>query len=135
MTSGWHSDEHLILFEDPSEAIEMAQRYEIQERLPGYTLIGLRGWDDFILLSSEGQFHLAPTVPLHADKLSAWTMPDDFSSLEADPATESKIKWYITPLVFGGSPVDESNIAWVTPDQHVDLVRWWNNKYDEVKGL
>lgn len=44
MIFGWYSDEHLILFGDLSEAMEMAQRYGIQERLPGFqSLWHMRG--------------------------------------------------------------------------------------------
>ena len=44
MIFGWYSDEHLILFGYLSEAMEMAQRYGIQERLPGFqSLWHMRG--------------------------------------------------------------------------------------------
>lgn len=134
MVTGWHGDEHLILFEEPLEAIEMTRRYGVDDRIPEHTLIGLRGWDDFILMSPDQRQKIAPTVPLTVDGMAEWEIPNDLSSLEPDPKTAGKIKWYVTPLVFGGSPTDEANITWVTIDQHVDLVRWWNNKYDEIRS-
>jgi hypothetical protein len=134
MITGWYGDEHLFLFEDQSEAIEMTRRYGVHDRIPAHTLIGLRGWDDFILMSSDQRPKIVPTVPLTADELADWQMPNDLSALEPDPKTDGKIKWYVTPLIFGGSPTDVENTAWVTIDQHVDLVRWWNTKYDEIRS-
>ena len=134
MITGWHGDEHLIVFEEPLEAIDMTRRYGIDERIPAHTLIGLRGWDDFILMSPDRGQKIVPTVPLIVNELTEWRLPNDLSALESDPMTHGKIKWYVTPLVFGGSPTDEENIAWVTIDQHVELVRWWNSKYDDIRN-
>jgi hypothetical protein len=134
MITGWQSDDYLILFEEQAEAIELTQRYGIHDRIPGHTLIGLRGWGNFILMSPDGHQKTVPTVPLTADELEDWPMPIDLSAIEHDSRVDGKIKWYVTPLIFGGSPTDKQNITWVTVDQHVDLVRWWNSKYDEIRN-
>jgi hypothetical protein len=44
---GWLEDEYLILFEE-SEAVAIADGYGVPVALPGFELIGLRGWDDFL---------------------------------------------------------------------------------------
>ena len=133
MITGWYSDDYLILFEEQSEAIEMTRRYGLSSRIPEHTLIGLRGWSDFILMSSGRQLKIVPSVPLITDELEDWPVQIDLSALEPDPRFGDKIKWHVTPLIFGGSPTDEQNISWLTLDQHVDLVRWWNRKYDEIR--
>ena len=133
MITGWHGDEYLILFEEQLEAIQMTGRYGIQDRIPSHTLIGLRDWDDFILMSSEQRVKITPTVPLDSNSLEDWDLPD-WSQLQADPKIEDKIKWHVTPIVLGGSPSDEENLTWVSLDQHVDLVRWWNDKYDDIRN-
>jgi len=134
MITGWQSDDYLILFEDQVEAIEMTQRYGIIDRIPGHTLIGLRNSGEFILVSSDGRQKTVPTVPLTAEGLEDSSTPIDLASIDSGPPWDGKIRWFVTPWVFGGSPTDEQNIAWVTLDQHVDLVRWWNSKYEEIKN-
>ena len=134
MITGWHSDDHLILFEDQIEAMEMTQRYGIIDRIPGHTLIGLRNSGEFILISSDGHQKTVPTVPLTAEGLEDWLTPIDFAAINFNTPWDGKIRWFVTPWIFGGSPTDEQNIAWVTMDQHVDLVKFWNGKYDEIKS-
>ena len=48
--------------------------------------------------------------------------------------TSGRIKWYVKPLVFGGDPELGDNVIWVTQEDHVSLVRWWNRLYATVKG-
>jgi hypothetical protein len=43
------------------------------------------------------------------------------------------MKWYIQPLFFGGDPLSEENVTWVSHTEHAELVRWWNNVYFSVK--
>lgn len=133
MITGWHRDDYLILFEEQPEAFELTQRYGISERMPGHTLIGLRSWSDFILLTPERLMKIVPTVPLIADELEDWPVQIDFSTIESDPRFDGRIKWHVTPLIFGGSPTDEQIITWLPLDHHVDLVRSWNSKYDEIR--
>lgn len=54
------------------------------------------------------------------------------SDLLPDRELTGKVKWYVSPLCFGGSPTDESNIIWVDLEKHCELVRWWNAKYEEL---
>jgi hypothetical protein len=61
MTEGWFKDDYLILFVD-SEIPAASQRYAISERLPDYQVVGLCGWDDFIVRDAKGQTYSVPTV-------------------------------------------------------------------------
>src|SRR5690242_17092650 len=74
MIEGWYNDDHLILF-DGAEVPTASDRYAISELLPGYRVIGLRGWDDFILQDLTGRTYRVPTVPAIARYLSPYDLP------------------------------------------------------------
>ncbi len=130
MTEGWYGDDYLVLFEQKAPSLERA--YGLSEALPGYHLVGLRGWDDFIVEDSRGARFTVPTVPLLSRHLRPF--PTSILQLKAasDEAVAGRIRWYITPVVFGGDPKHGDNVKWVTLDEHVQLVKWWNGKYREV---
>lgn len=133
MITGWQDDDYLILFEEQADAIEMTSRYGILTRLPGHTLIGLCGWDDFILMTDDGAFATVPTIPLIPEEIQPRKTPIDLSRITSDERFGDKVKWYVQPIIFGGSPTESQNMIWVSIDEHIQLVRWWNDKYDEVK--
>jgi hypothetical protein len=64
MIQGWHNEDYLILFEEQLESISMTARYGAKTFLPGYTLDGLKGWDDFIVHDTAHNFYTVPTVPV-----------------------------------------------------------------------
>jgi hypothetical protein len=127
MDEGWLDDDYLILF-SAAESEEASKRYGIVLSLPGYVILGLRGWDDFIVRDPAGNIYCVPTVPLDKQYLKDFRLPQP-AALEADSRFEGKIKWYITPLIFGGDPEDKTNLTWVTHEQHAQLVVWWNNYF------
>jgi hypothetical protein len=130
---GWHGSDHLILF-DEAEIAPASDRYAVSQFLPGYKVIGLRGWDDFILQDSSGATFCAPTVPAIADHVSAYTLPARGTTLSRDDRFQGKIKWYVKPVVFGGDPQSQENIIWVSHDQHAQLVIYWNGLYRSLKS-
>lgn len=134
MIQGWHHNEYLILFEEQLEAIAMTARYDAKSYLPGYTIDGLKGWDDFIVHDAANRFYTVPTVPLAAQHLRPFNFDIDLSALQPDNRVADRIKWYIQPLVFGGDSQSEQNITWLTLEQHADIVKWWNAKYRELRG-
>ena len=125
MTEGWYDDEHLILFEG-AEVDSASKRYAISRFLPGYQVIGLRGFDYFILRDSVGRIYSVASVPIIATHVSPYSLPPAGSSLTPDDRFTGKIKWFVTPTVFGGDPRLGENVIWVTHEQHAQLVRWWN---------
>ncbi len=132
MTEGWCGDDYLVLFEEQARSLE--QTYGIADALPGYRLVGLRGWDDFIVEDPTGARFTVPTVPLLARYLKPFTISETKSKLAPDERAKGRIKWYITPIVFGGDPKLGDNVTWVTLDEHTQLVTWWNKKHREVSG-
>ena len=47
MVEGWRGDEYFVLFE--AQGLSLQGAYGLTEGLRGYRLLGLRGWDDFIV--------------------------------------------------------------------------------------
>ena len=133
MNEGWYGDDHLILF-DEAEIASASDRYAISQFLPGYKVIGLRGWDDFILQDSSGGTYCAPTFPAVADHVSAYALPSSGTTLSSDDRFQGKIKWYVKPIVFGGDPQSQENIIWVSHEQHAQLVKYWNGLYRSMKS-
>jgi hypothetical protein len=133
MLEGWHGDDYLILF-DESEISLATDRYAILQSLPGFKLLGLRSWDDFIVENTTGQTYSVPTVPLDSELLSPFSGPQEKTILSADKRFTGKIKWYVKPIVFGGNPEIGENVAWVSHEEHAKLVKWWNDKYRSLKN-
>jgi hypothetical protein len=68
MEEGWYNDDYLILF-DPAEVPWASDRYGVASALPGFQVIGLRGWDDFLVRDAGGHVFTIPSVPLDAKYL------------------------------------------------------------------
>lgn len=132
MTEGWQKEDYLILF-DERESADLSLRYELNKYLVGYEIVGLKGWDDFIIEGVGGRLFTIPTVPLAPDHLSPLGFAIDHGHLRQDNRVRGRIKWYTTPLIFGGDPTADANMAWVDLEQHIQLVNWWNRLYQTVK--
>ncbi len=132
MTEGWYNDDYLVLFDGEEEAERMTEGYGLRELLPGYTAVGLKGWDDLIVRDQEKRHFTIPTVPLDPSYLQAVKLPDDQSAIRPDARFEKKVKWYITPIVFGGDPKVGKNLAWISYEQHFEAVRYWNKRYRDL---
>jgi hypothetical protein len=128
MKEGWVGDIYLILF-DEAEVANLSELYGFSEILPGYHLLGLRGWDDFIIQNSEGTVCFIPTVPLDPKYLTPAATPVQRDNLQPDARFRGKIKWYLKPIVFGGDHGLAENLTWISLEEHARLVRWWNNLY------
>ena len=128
MREGWRKDDYLILFEE-SEIDAANVRYAISQFLPGYEIVGLWFWDDFVVRDSSGRTYTVPTVAPLSRYLEPFAPPQSNEPLETDVRFEGKVKWYVKPVMFSGSPTDEANVTWVDHATHAELVRWWNNVY------
>ena len=76
MIEGWNGADYLILF-DEGEISPVSDRYAISCSLPGFQVIGLRGWDDFIVRDSAGHIYCVPTVPAIPAVPLALRSPED----------------------------------------------------------
>jgi hypothetical protein len=132
MREGWHNDDYLILF-DETEVYAASNRYAISELLPGFEITGLLGWDDFVVRDTAGHTYTVPTVAPDARRLSPFVPPSHQAALQSDNRFTVRIKWHVKPIVFGGSPDVGENITWVSHEQHARMVKWWNEKYRQLK--
>ncbi len=132
MKEGWNSDDYLILF-DETESRKLTEGYGLRESLPDFAVVALSGWDDFIVQDQAGNLFRVPTVPCVRKYLSEQPPIPDAASLTPDERFTGKIKWHTKPIVFEGDPSSEENMIWVDIQKHQELVRWWNQKYQEVQ--
>jgi len=132
MTEGWQNEDYFVLF-DKKESADLTVRYELHNYLTGYKIVGIRGWDDFILEWSDGKLFTVPTVPLDPKYLSPLRLVIDPGLLKKDVRLHGKIKWYTKPIIFGGDPNVGANVTWIGLENHIQLVNWWNKLYQCMK--
>lgn len=130
MNEGWSGEEYLVLFSEDESKVK-TQQYKLDEFLPGYHLFGIKSWDDFIVINKFNKVFTVPTVPMVIPFLESYILPKSLS-LTHDKKFTGKIKWYTQPIVFGGDPNIGENLVWVSHDQHIPLVNFWNTKYNEA---
>ena len=133
MREVWHGADYLVLF-DEAEVGAASERYEVLRLLPGFKVLGLRGWDDFIVRNATGQTYSVPTLPLDTQYLSPFSVPEGETVLHPDGRFTGKVKWYVKPIVFGGDAGVGENLVWVSHEEHAQLVKWWNDKYRSLKA-
>lgn len=107
----------------------MTALYGIADYLPGYFIVGLKGWDDFLLCDQYGQYFSVPTLPLEHARLTSFSFPLESLRLEVDEELTQKIKWYVQPILFGGDPTSKENMIWLSRSEHAQAVRYWNKLY------
>jgi hypothetical protein len=130
MLEGWLDDDYIILFEEQSSTLHEA--YALPDFLPDYQLVGLCGWDDFIVKNNHGILFTVPTVPLSTVHLRPLEKDLNPADLVADEGKVGQIKWYTKPVCFGGDPSLGPNLQWVSLELHTQLVKWWNQKYRQL---
>lgn len=92
MKDGWLQTDYFALAECQQESRQLTAEYGISEALPGYSFIGLIGWNDFILSNHDGRYFRVPTVPLTNDRLDHYVLPMENLRLEVDPAVAGRVK-------------------------------------------
>jgi hypothetical protein len=133
MREGWSTGSYFLVL-DPREVRPMTEAYGIDAYLPGYRLVAIRGWDDFIVENANGELFIVPTVPLREKDLTPLPGTPDWADLQPDERITGKVKWYIKPIVFGGDPGEGPNMTWIDHSTHQKAVRYWNDLYRDVEG-
>jgi hypothetical protein len=54
MKEGWSNDSYFIVF-DNYEVEQISEAYGIGDYIPGYRIVALKGWDDFVVEKVDGQ--------------------------------------------------------------------------------
>src|SRR5882757_863568 len=121
MREGWHGEDYLVLF-DESELVAASERYDVSRLLPGFMVLGLRSWDDFIVRNAIGENYSVPTLPVDPQCLSAFSVPGHGTVLQPDGRFAREIKRYLKPIVFGGDAGVGENLVWVSHDEYAQLV-------------
>lgn len=133
MIEGCIRDDYLVFFDPRREVAAATAEYGVSDALPGYAVVGLRGWEDLVLSREGGGIYTVPAVPIDPEWLEAYDLPNA-EQLRADARFVGKIKWHIKPLVLGGSPTDNENVTWVSHAKHREFVRYWNSMYRKLKA-
>ena len=132
MKEGWLANDYLVVF-DREEVISITERYDVPHYLPGYSVLGLHGWDDFIVQDPNAATFTVPTVPLIDGGLSPFDQRLLSFDLRSDERFTGKIKWYIKPIIFGGDPKPGENMTWLPIHEHQEAVKYWNRLYYDLK--
>ena len=127
-SEGWQ-DRHYVLLLEPAEA----KAYGLDHYLPKHRIVGLLDWDDFIVEDAAGRRFTVPTVPLDPKHLKELLTPLSFGELAPDPKCAGKIRWHVTPIVLGGDPKAEDNVTWLALADHQAAVKFWNEKYQQLR--
>jgi hypothetical protein len=93
MNEGWHREDYLVLFTEDEEILLASERYGNGAILRGYQVIGLRGWDGFIVQRPDGKTSAVPTVPCDAGLLRPFDLPPPATELASDERFIGKLKW------------------------------------------
>ena len=133
MREGWLGDDYLVFFSG-SEISSATDKYGFETLLPGFEVLGLRGWDDLVVRDGAGKCFSIPTVPMDPRLSRSVQIPPAQTELEQDSRCLGKIKCYTKPVAFGGDPGVRENRGLVTHEEHLKLVRFWNEKYRQPNG-
>jgi hypothetical protein len=103
MNEGWCDNNYLVLFTE-EESGDKTRQYKLAEYLPGFRLIGLKGWDDFIVIDQAGNLFSVPTIPMLREQMESFNLSLRVS-FTTDDRFQGKIKWYTKPIIFGGARI------------------------------
>jgi len=124
-----YTKENEILLFDSDKVSQISSEYCLDKVLPDHQIIGLIDWDDFLIVDKNNKTFQVPTVPIDTQYLNSF----ECEVVKEEEVKEELIKWYVTPLIFGGDPSSSENINFIDIETHIKLVVWWNNKYQEIK--
>lgn len=125
---GWLAKNYYILFSEEERDL-YAKQHRLGGYLPEYSFFGLFNWDYFIINIPNTSYAIVPTLPLLPEYITKFAYKNRSILLTQDPSLKGKVRWYKTPVVYGGDPGDESNVEWVSLREHAKLVESWNRKY------
>ncbi|KJZ51346.1 MULTISPECIES: hypothetical protein [Pseudomonas fluorescens group] len=54
---------------------------------------------------------------------------DDYLIVLTQDESLAAMKAYREAVGLRGDPTDKTNVAWITHEQHAELVVWWNEQY------
>ena len=137
---GWLAGDYVRIYAS-NDRKDVAELYGFNEFLPGYELWGSWGCDA-LCLAHDSKLYRIPWIPLsQTHRQEAYVSVEALDSAlvnlhEALPAYEhyNREIHFVTPIVFGGSPADDANIAMVDRVAHAQICRYWNGVYSRLQS-
>ncbi|WP_218191712.1 SMI1/KNR4 family protein [Pseudomonas sp. B28(2017)] len=142
---GWLGEDYFILWR-ADDLVSLNHKYEVEHYAPGIFLFGSTGSGDawgFDLRANPPTVVRIPFVGMAAGHVE--TVANSFSELlqlsashptpSLKPASEhaGMELFEIQPIIFGGDPVDPANKEWKSREEHIQLVRFWNQTLEKAK--
>jgi cell wall assembly regulator SMI1 len=146
---GFIGEEYLILWR-AEELFNFNERYEVSKYAPGLILFGSTGGGDgfafdtrtspyrvmqvpFVGMTNDEEFYVAGSFGELLAQMRATMDRSSELSRKSDPRSRGKEIFEIQPVLLGGSPTDLENKVVLTRDQHIELVRYWNNVVNDLR--
>ncbi|UPG88324.1 hypothetical protein L2Y96_12925 [Luteibacter aegosomaticola] len=54
--------------------------------------------------------------------------------VQTDPLRKDRELFFIKPIMLGGDAEDPANRVWLTREEHVAAVRYWNGVIESLRG-
>lgn len=127
-----------------SELSALNEQYQMAQYNPDLIIFGSDGYGEaFAFDRSSWKVLNIPLIPLPIPGEEIDQVAENFSDFvrscaaspqthPTDPQSIGKEVHLKKPLCFGGDWNDHTNIILVTPGQHAELARYWNNLYRDL---
>jgi hypothetical protein len=123
---------------------DLNRSFQTARFAPGLTIFGSNGGGEALAFDPNGMIIQVTFIPLRAEYANVMgrSISELFGTLGGPSLTDAPRQdllglelHEVTPIVFGGDPVDPANKIALPLDKYAQLVVCWNNKYLEVAGL
>ncbi len=130
--------EKLLILWKAEELAQFNREYEVNQYAPGFILFGSSGGGEdygFDVQSAAMPIVRIPFIGM--ERRYAEHVAEGFRDLfgqaggraigaAPDPRSRNMECVEITPVMLGGDPINPDNKAWLTRQQHFEMVRYWN---------
>jgi hypothetical protein len=133
------------------DLIRLNREYEVNEHALGLLLIGSNGGGEAFALDlrEDGKQSLVSVPFVGMSLRNAVTAADSFDEFlkhsdQVDDELNVSSKrsmdrsgleiFEIHPIILGGDPIDPANKSFLTREQHIAVVRYWNKTIREIRG-
>lgn len=146
---GFIGEKYLILWR-AEELSNFNEGYEVSKYAPGLVMFGSTGGGDGFAFDTRTSPHRVMQVPFVGMRTDdEFYVAGSFSELllqmrqtmkhssklgrKGDTRSRGKEIFEIKPVLLGGSPTDLENKVILTRDQHMELVRYWNEVVSDLR--
>lgn len=141
---GFLGEEYIILWR-AEELAQLNKAYEAERYAPAILLFGSSGGGEAYGFDTHAEPACVVRLPfIGMERRHLGPVTRDFTDLFSRGAALSMREQHrplqremelveIKPIIFGGDPVDPENKMWVTREQHIELVRYWNRQTSTIR--